>query len=227
MYTSTSKCATYAELSTEKTLLFRRMANTRRSAVAGEFTHARDPQHMNARALPHALTKCPPQVSGDERGEARTHYQHALQQHFIHPEADRLPHFLNNMLLMIPVKISDNNRNGITTADGASAGSRAQSDSSQPALSTALSACSMHVCFTKQHRDECPSSASRSARITDRGMRSSAPSARARSSARSLSRSFIPCHCGMYVSYVCLSLWYVMSHAYLLRECHGRKTRVQ
>ena len=135
------------------------------------------------------------------------------------------------MLLVIPVKISDNNRNNITTTDSAGAGSLAQRGSSQPALSTALSASSMHVCFTKQHRDEYPSSATRSARITGRSMRSSAPSARTRSSARSLSRSFVPCHCGMYVSHVCLSLWYVMSHAnpppYLLRECHGRKTRVQ
>ena len=101
------------------------MANTRRSAVAGKFTHARDPQHMNARALPHALTKCPPQVRGDECGEARTHDQHAVQQQFTHPGADRLPHFLDNVLLAIPVETSDDNRNGIAIADGASAGSLA------------------------------------------------------------------------------------------------------
>ena len=76
------------------------------------------------------------------------------------------------MLLVIPVKISDNNRNSVTITDGASAGSLAQRDSSQPAFSTALSARSMQVCFTTQHRYECPSSATRSARITGRSVRS-------------------------------------------------------
>ena len=148
------------------------MADTRRCSVAGKFTHARDPRHTNARALSHMLTKCPPQVRGDERGEARAHDQHAVQQQFIHPGADRLPHFLDNMLLAIPVKTSDDNRNGITIADGASAGSLAQRNSSQPAFNTALSARSKQVCFTTQHGGECLSSASRHARITDRSVQS-------------------------------------------------------
>jgi len=70
-------------------------------------------------------------------------HHHALQQQFINSEADRPVHFLNNMLLVIPVKISDNNRNNITTTDSAGAGSLAQRSSSQPALSTALS--TMHA----------------------------------------------------------------------------------
>ena len=58
------------------------MADTGCCAVAGKFTHARDPQHMNARALPHVLTYCPPQVRGGERGEAGARDQHAVQQQF-------------------------------------------------------------------------------------------------------------------------------------------------
>ena len=74
------------------------------------------------------------------------------------------------MLLMMPVKISDNIRDGTTFADDASAGSLAQHSSTQPALHTALSARSMQVCFTTQHGDEFFSSATRSARITGRGV---------------------------------------------------------
>ena len=76
------------------------------------------------------------------------------------------------MLLAIPVKTSDDNRNDIAIADGASAGSLAQRNSSQPAFNTALSARSKQVCFTTQHRHECLSSASRNARITDRSVQS-------------------------------------------------------
>ena len=148
------------------------MAGTHRSPVASKFTHARDPWHTNARALSHVLTECPPQVRGDERGEARANDQHAVQQQFIHPGADRLPHFLDNMLPAIPVKTSDDNRNGIAIADSASAGSLAQRHSSQPAFNTALSARSKQVCFTTQNGGECLSSASRHARITDRSAQS-------------------------------------------------------
>ena len=76
------------------------------------------------------------------------------------------------MLLVIPLKISDNIRNGVTVADDAGAGSPAQHNSTQPALHTALSARSMQVCFTTQHGDEFLSSATRSARITGRRVRS-------------------------------------------------------
>ena len=81
------------------------------------------------------------------------------------------------MLLMIPVKISDNIRDGTTFTDDASAGSLAQHSSTQPALHTALSARSMQVSFSTQHREECLSSATRSARITDRGTRSASSDA--------------------------------------------------
>ena len=142
------------------------MADTRRCSVAGKFTHARDPRHANARALSHVLTEYPPQVRGDERGEARARDQHAVQQQFQHPQPHQLPHFLTTMLLVVSVTISGNNSNGITKVNSASASSHQRScGSQQTCLCSYAQAAHEQPVSAAQHADECWHGAARSTRV--------------------------------------------------------------
>ena len=88
---------------------------------------------MNARALPHVLTYCPPQVRGGERGEAGARDQRAVQQQFQHPQAHQPPHFLNTKLLVISATTPDIDNDGSKMANGASASRHRRSRGSQRA----------------------------------------------------------------------------------------------
>ena len=81
------------------------------------------------------------------------------------------------MLLVFPVKIPDNVCDGTTISDDASASSLAKRNSAQPAFHSALNARSMQISFTAEHDSECLSSATRSAHITGRGVRSASSDA--------------------------------------------------
>ena len=166
----------------------RKMANTGRCAVAGKSTHARDPQHMNARALPHVLTYCPPQVRGGERGEAGARDQHAVQQHFQHPQAHQLPHFLNTTLLVVSVTTPNIDNDGNKMTNGASASSHRRSCGTQRACLCSLAQAAIEQpVFAAQHAGECleQHSAQHASCITGRRMRPASSIALALSMSRS------------------------------------------
>ena len=164
------------------------MADTRRAAIASQFTHARDPQHTNARALSHMLTEGPPQVRGGERGEAGARDQHAVQQHFQHPQAHQLPHFLNTTLLVVSVTTPDIDNDGNKMANGASASSHRRSCGTQRACLCSLAQAAIEQpVFAAQHAGECleQHSAQHASRITSRRMRPASSIALALSMSRS------------------------------------------
>ena len=166
----------------------REMADTRRAAIASHFTHARDPQHTNARALSHTLTEGPSQVRGGERGEAGARDQHAVQQHFQHPQAHQLPHFLNTTLLVVSVTTPDTDNDGSKMANGANASRHRRSCGSQRACLCRFAQVAIEQPeLAAQHAGECQEqhSAQHASHIKSRRMRPASSIALALSMSRS------------------------------------------